>query len=235
MSWARPEISARGKHPARNDSAQPSPEQAKTKGIPYGELVERLIAAAAAMSARTSVAGPLPRRQRGARRSRCRRRSPASPVTQARANGGWLVLRRLRACSAVVVILALDIPARRERQPLRRIGRAGFTISATRSSASPYEPRAGRRGDHRQLAAPPTKLEATKRRRLWSTLERSVTGSPLRLGRGARVLRRFQHARRRHRRARPAAVAKSGPARADRQRGVVLDHVPVDKCPICRC
>ena len=109
------------------------PEQAKLKGVSYGELVERLIAEALAMTRRPcSPRRGRPRQAAQAAKGRgAEDVSPRSSRSTRRAPTARRTCSSPRSCSpsASVVLVALDLPAKAERAAGTAIGEAGFTVS----------------------------------------------------------------------------------------------------------
>ena len=151
----------------------------------------------AAMSAAHVRRGAVPARAKAAARPRARSRSEedreaAAGRSGARQQVAGLVVRRLRAArSRVVVLIALDIPAKAERAAGEGGGRGRLHASAaSRSSASTTWTA------HRSTRSSSTRFTRSdqaarpRRRRRWSTSPRSATGCCASAGsrmRGCRV------------------------------------------------
>src|SRR5207253_2839044 len=122
----------RGQHPAGHDATQPRPRA----GPPQGDQLRRAGRARDRRGARMSAAHV--RRGGGSGRSRPRKAAKVAvpkkiakrlPVDQARANKvAGLVFGAFVLAIALVVLVALDIPAKAERAAGTAVGRAGFTV-----------------------------------------------------------------------------------------------------------
>ena len=172
---------------------------------------------------RGGAARAKPRKSRA--RSRCRRRSPSGCRSTRRAPTrlAGLAFGAFMLAIGVVVLVALDIPAKAERAAGAAVGDAGFTVSGYQivglnhmdralvdAVVTDELRRAAERGGHGQGAA-----GAGRRRR------HPRAPAAVRLGQGrARLAPPARHAGHRHRRAHARrAVAEPGPAGADRRRG----------------
>ena len=135
---------------------------------------------------------------------------------------------------ALVVAIALDIPAKAERMAANAVGQAGFTVSG-------YQIVGINRMDRKLVDAVVTdeldraaeQAGTPRRRNRWSTSPPSAGACSLRLGQGcAGVAAPARYAGDRHRRTPPPALWQSqGQLALIDDGGVVLDRVPVDKMP----
>ena len=106
------------------------PEQAKLRGIEYGELVERLIEEAVDERGACPARRRQPGEPRKAAPRSCPSASPSGFRSTMRAPTAWpACVPRLPARDRVVALVALDIPAKAERSAGTAVGRAGFMVS----------------------------------------------------------------------------------------------------------